>query len=272
LNGTLDLLEWLAWGHQWQLGYHKHPPLAAWLAAAFHYLTPGSLIGVYFLSNLIIAFTLWCVWRVAREIVVPRLALLSALCLEGYLYFTLESPEYSNNIVLCATWMATVLSLQQALKTNAPRWWFALGLSIGLSALTKYSIGFLVIPLIAFTIIEPRTCIIWRSKEVYLAAAIALLVFVPHLVWMRATDFMTIEYALDRAAGYQHWYDRLLFPLAFLLDQSARIIPVLQIIAPVLWHGRGQISTSYAHYRRFLAFAFVGPIVLLLAASAVFGL
>src|SRR5262249_48802344 len=113
LNGRLDLLEWLAWGHQWQLGYHKHPPLAAWFAAAFHNLTPGSLIGVYFLSNLTIAFTLWCVWRVGREIVAPRLALLSALSLEGYLYFTLESPEYSNNIVLCATWMATVLSLQQ---------------------------------------------------------------------------------------------------------------------------------------------------------------
>jgi hypothetical protein len=67
LNGRLDLLEWLAWGHQWQLGYHKHPPLAAWFAAAFHNLTPGSLIGVYFLSNLTIAFTLWCVWPFCPE-------------------------------------------------------------------------------------------------------------------------------------------------------------------------------------------------------------
>ena len=33
-NGTFDLMEWLAWGHQWQLGYPKHPPFPAWLAAA----------------------------------------------------------------------------------------------------------------------------------------------------------------------------------------------------------------------------------------------
>ena len=31
-NPPLDTVEWLAWGHEWQLGYHKHPPLAAWVA------------------------------------------------------------------------------------------------------------------------------------------------------------------------------------------------------------------------------------------------
>src|SRR5262249_8843638 len=167
--------------------------------------------------------------------------------------------------------MATVLSLQQALKTSALRWWFALGLSIGLSALTKYSFGFLVIPLVAFTIVEPRTRIIWRKKGVYLAASVALLIFIPHLAWMRATDFMTIQYAVDRAAGYQQWYDRLLFPLTFLLDQSARVAPVLLIIAPVIWHRRGRIPMWDTNEQRFLAFAFLGPILLLLAVSAVFG-
>jgi Dolichyl-phosphate-mannose-protein mannosyltransferase len=241
-NGRLDLLEWLAWGHQWQLGYPAHPPFPAWLAAAIHNLTPGSLVGVYLLSNLAIAFTLWCVWRVAREIVVPGLALISAMCLEGYLFFTLESPEYSNNVILCATWMATVLSLQQALKSNTLRWWLGLGVSVGLSALTKYSIGFLVVPLIVFTIVERGTRIIWRRKEVYLAAGVALLIFTPHLVWMRATNFMTIQYALDRAAGYRHWYHRLLFPVVFLLDQVWRFLPVLLIIAPLILPRRGGSS------------------------------
>ena len=264
-------MEWLAWGHQWQLGYPKHPPFPAWLAAAFHNFTPGSLIGVYLLSYLAVAFTLWCVWRVAREIVPPRVALLSALCLEGYLLFNLEGADYSNNIVLCATWMATVLSLQQALKSDALRWWLALGLSVGLSALTKYSIAFLVAPLIAFTIIEPRTRIIWRRKGVYLAAGLAVLIFVPHLVWMWVTNFTTIEYALRSAAGYQHWYDRLLFPTIFLIDQSVRIVPVLLIIAPVVSLRGGEPPTTDAYDRRFLAFAFLGPILLLIATSAVFG-
>ena len=32
-NMPLDMVEMLYWGQQWQLGYHKHPPLPAWLAA-----------------------------------------------------------------------------------------------------------------------------------------------------------------------------------------------------------------------------------------------
>ena len=31
-NPPLDAVEWVAWGRHWQAGYHKHPPLAAWLA------------------------------------------------------------------------------------------------------------------------------------------------------------------------------------------------------------------------------------------------
>src|SRR5262245_49568043 len=41
-NAPLDVIEQLFWGHEWQLGYHKHPPLAAWIAEAAAHVTPGS--------------------------------------------------------------------------------------------------------------------------------------------------------------------------------------------------------------------------------------
>ena len=30
-NLPLDVIEQTAWGAEWQLGYFKHPPMAAWL-------------------------------------------------------------------------------------------------------------------------------------------------------------------------------------------------------------------------------------------------
>ena len=33
-NVSLDVVEIVAWGHQWQFGYFKHPPLPSWLAEA----------------------------------------------------------------------------------------------------------------------------------------------------------------------------------------------------------------------------------------------
>ena len=32
LNAPFDHIEMVYWGHEWQWGYYKHPPLTAWLA------------------------------------------------------------------------------------------------------------------------------------------------------------------------------------------------------------------------------------------------
>src|SRR6516225_134228 len=98
-NAPLDLIEWLSWGHEWRWGYHKHPPFPAWLAEAFSYLSPGSVWGVYLAAYLATAFCLWAVWRLGRELLAPRLALLAALSLEGILFFTYDTAEFNNNVV-----------------------------------------------------------------------------------------------------------------------------------------------------------------------------
>jgi hypothetical protein len=89
---------------------------------------------------------------------------------------------------------------------------------------------------------------------------------------MQATGFTTIDYTLDRAAGYQHWYDRLVTSASFLADQAARILSVLLIIAPLLLSPRGKTPAAGGYERRFMDFAFLGPILLLLASSLLFGL
>src|SRR5262245_40403181 len=58
-NAPLDLIEWLAWGHQFAWGYPKHPPLPAWIASAFAMLSPGDVWGVYIAGYLMTACCLW---------------------------------------------------------------------------------------------------------------------------------------------------------------------------------------------------------------------
>src|SRR5262249_47201794 len=99
-NAALDLIEWLSWGSQFSWGYPKHPPLPAWVASGFAWLSAGDVWGVYLLSYLLIAVCLWAVWRVAREFLSPRMALIAVLCLDGLYYFTHEPAEFNNNIAL----------------------------------------------------------------------------------------------------------------------------------------------------------------------------
>jgi len=50
-NLQLDLVEDLALGREWQLGYWKHPPLPWWAADAIYRVT-GSVNAVYLLGPL----------------------------------------------------------------------------------------------------------------------------------------------------------------------------------------------------------------------------
>ena len=59
------------WGHQWQLGYHKHPPLPAWIAEAAAVGCGGHFWGVYLVSQLGIVACLWAVWRLGRDSAAP---------------------------------------------------------------------------------------------------------------------------------------------------------------------------------------------------------
>jgi hypothetical protein len=47
-NLQLDLVEGLALGREWQLGYWKHPPLPWWIADLLFRAT-GSVASIYFL-------------------------------------------------------------------------------------------------------------------------------------------------------------------------------------------------------------------------------
>src|SRR5438128_7439732 len=64
-NLQLDLVEDLALGKEWQLGYWKHPPLPWWIADLVYRLV-GDVHVVYLLGPLSAVVCMYVVWRLAR--------------------------------------------------------------------------------------------------------------------------------------------------------------------------------------------------------------
>src|SRR6476661_2216585 len=85
-NLQLDLVDDLALGKEWQLGYWKHPPLPWWLADAIYRLT-GSVDAVYVLGPLAAVFCFYVVWLLARDLVGSFQALIAVLVLEGIHFY-----------------------------------------------------------------------------------------------------------------------------------------------------------------------------------------
>src|SRR5437764_8947098 len=67
-NLQLDLVEDLAMGKEWQLGYWKHPPLPWWTADLVYRLV-GDVNAVYVLGPLAAVICFYGVWLLAREAV-----------------------------------------------------------------------------------------------------------------------------------------------------------------------------------------------------------
>ena len=63
------------------------------------------------------------------------------------------------------------------------------------------------------------------------AAAVALVVMAPHLVWLVRNDFLPFAYASARAAPSRGVLDHVLHPAVFLVSQLTFLLPALAIAA-----------------------------------------
>lgn len=265
-NAPLDLVEWLSWGGSWQWGYPKHPPLPAWLADAAARLSPGDVWGVYLLGYAASSLVLLAAYRLGREYLPPRPALVAALALDGLNYLTNDPAEFSNNVMLGLGWAWLVVCFHRALATGRLRWWLAVGVVAGLTALCKYTVGVLLLAMLAFALTDRPSRRVFRTPGPYLAAATAALIVLPHALWLVANDFITLHYANQRAAGGGGLLKRLLNPLEFFGTQAVILLPVALVLWPVLQWRRAADGS-----RRFLHFVVLGPLVILAAVSLATG-
>ena len=268
-NAPLDLVEWLSWGGVWQWGYCKHPPLPAWLADAAASIEPGRVWPVYVLSYAVIASTLVAVWKLAREYLPPPLALAAVIADDGLMYLTNDGAEYSNNIVLNAGWAWLILATHRAVFRRSFTWWCAVGVILGSMLLTKYTIGLPVILLLAFLAVNRSVWHVWRTPGLYAAAIIALAIFAPHARWLVQHDFLPLKYASARSTTDGGWERHIIFPVQFVVGQTIHLLPILFILWPVLtWKRDRELDSSE---RRFLIWAILGPVAVLLALSITTG-
>ncbi len=116
-NISLDVAEMVAWGHEWNWGYFKHPPLVAWLAEIGRIVSgSGRPWAILLFAQLVNVGTMIVLWRICRR----RLpAVLSFLAVFGFVLSVNFSQgiyvrEFLNNNTLLL--LFTALSVWFALE------------------------------------------------------------------------------------------------------------------------------------------------------------
>ena len=270
-NLPLDVIEALAWGQNFYLGYNKHPPLSAWIPGLLFKIFGNKDWIYYLLSQVFIVISFIFLWKLSSFFFKKKSQiLLSILSIEGIAFYTFETPQFNVNICQIPLWIGTVYFFLKSIKKNKISDWIFLGAFSALGFLTKYIFAYLLISLFFYLIF-----ILIKDKKIKLNFFYALLIFfliiTPHFIWLTQNDFTTIYYALKRGGLNEvSIYNHLLNPFKFLINQIIILLPFILLIYLLIKKVKIKLTLNNEKFI-FLLFSFLLPFILILITSIITG-
>jgi hypothetical protein len=229
-----DELQFLDDARHLHWGFTAYPPLTALcgrIAIALFGISPQ----VFRLPAAVVnALTLILVGLIARELGGRRPAQIVALFATLPVALAFSSVLQYNTFDLFA-WTLAILFTARVLRTGDQRNWIGAGIGIGIGVLSKYSIAFPVISLLAALVILPSQRHHLRSRFFWYGALTATFIAAPNLLWLARHHFITLQmehfiHARDvrhgRADGY--YTDQIKFTLFALPLVVAGLVSLLR--------------------------------------------
>ncbi len=270
-NLPLDVIEALAWGQNFDLGYTKHPPLSGWIPGMLFKFFGNKDWVYYLLSQIFIIVSFIFIWKLASLFFKKKIyVLLSVLSIEGIAFFTFETPQFNVNICQLPLWIGTIYFFLKSIKNNEISDWIFLGIFSAFGFLTKYIFLYLLTSLFFYLVF-----ILIKNKKFYFNFFYSLLTFLliiyPHLQWLSQNDFSTINYALKRGGlNEPNIYNHFLNPLKFLITQIIISFPFFLLIYLLIKKIKIRLPLKNEKFI-FLLFSFLLPFFLILATSIITG-
>jgi 4-amino-4-deoxy-L-arabinose transferase-like glycosyltransferase len=249
---------WL-WSRHLASGYYDHPPLIAFLIRGGTALFGDTSIGVRLLPWLLSATASLAVWRAGAILLKNEYAgALAALIFNLMPMVGVESLVATPDApqIAAAAWL--MLALAKVAETGRGPWWIAAGIAAGFALLSKYTAFFLGAGILVWLALVPEQRRWFASFWPYIGATIALLMFLPVVLWNAEHGWVSFAAQFGRleAGGFT-----LRYLGEFLAGQVALATPFIAIlgIAGIVMILR---SRDAMHSERALLVAMIAPATL----------
>src|SRR6516164_682447 len=183
---TLDDARHLAWG------YPAYPPVTPFFGRISLILFGTSIVGFRFFAAVAQAVGLLLTGLMARELGGRRGAqLVAAVAAIPFALGGGALMQYVSFDYIC--WVLTAYFLVRLLKSEDPRWWAAIGASIGFGMLSKYTMGFFVLSIVAGVLLTDARRYL-RSKWLWIGVALSILIWLPNVLWQVQHNFISLDF------------------------------------------------------------------------------
>jgi hypothetical protein len=206
-----DELQFLSDARHLDWGYVAYPPLTSFVERIGLGLFGVSLVGLRLFSVLSQSLSIMVTGMMARDLGGARLAEVAAAIAVATSPLPLfEGTQFQYGTFDYLWWVLAAWFVIRLLKTENSRYWLPIGITLGLGLMTKYTIGLLAIGIIlGFLATRARRFLFnwWFVAGV----VIALLIFLPNLIWQIRHGFISYQFlrhihardvALGRANGF----------------------------------------------------------------------
>lgn len=242
---------WL-WSRQLAAGYYDHPPAIAFLIRTGTMLFGHTEFGVRFCGVLLSVAASWFVWQTGLAILRDgKKAALAVLLFNLTLMTGVEmlavTPD-TPSIVATAAFLFCLAKVQQ---TRDGRWWLWAGVAAGLGLLSKYSGLFAGAGAAVWLLASPRERAWLKTIWPWAGGVLALLIFLPNLLWQSQHQWMTFAFQFGRVTG---GHLTLRFLGEFIGAQLGMASPFILVLAVMgAWAARRREDD------RFLLIALIAP-------------
>jgi hypothetical protein len=189
-----DEFYYLACSDHLDWGYVDHPPLSILLLWIGRRLLGDSVVAIRVLPALAGAATVGLAGWMARALGGGRFA--QALAMTALLVAPLHLAVggfFSMNAFDALLWALAACLLIRVLQENRLSHWLILGVVLGLGLLNKISVLWLGLGLLAGLVLtRERRLLLTRGP--WLAGAVSLALFLPHVLWQVAHGWPTLEF------------------------------------------------------------------------------
>jgi undecaprenyl-diphosphatase len=257
--GGLDLspdeAHYWEWSRRLDLSYYSKGPLVAYLIRALTGVFGDSALGIRLGAVLLSIAGSLAIYRLGERAFGDRRAgLLAVVGLQitplfwaGSLLLTIDPP-------FLVAWVVALACLHRALRDGSGPAWLGAGLAVGLGLLAKYTMLFVLPGLLLYAWRAPETRRQLRRPAAWAAAALALALVSPVVVWNLRHGWVSARHVASQGRGGGFQWDE---PLAFLGSQLLVLTPLVAgLLGWGLWVGiREGLVRGREPYRFLVAFA-----------------
>ena len=261
---VLDEAQYWTWSQELAFGYFSKPPMIAWVIRGISEVCGNSEACVRSASPILYTLTSIIIFFTARVLYDARIGFWS-----GVIFATLPGVSYSSLLIttdvpLIVCWSIMLYAWVMLVRRQSLGYAILLGVAIGFGLLAKQAMlyVFLCIGVHAAVSKEARDAL--RGGRGILAAAIALGLFAPNVIWNAEHGFPTVRHT-ETNIGWQYPYIHPLRLVEYVIVQFAVFGPILlTVLLRTIWRELPKPSDP----RKVLLLSFSLPVLGLLVIQA----